>query len=102
MTVDPASPRILLFGHPGSGKSSLLGALQRAGETQGESLGFEVLDPTGRLPRLRDHVYSNAPFENTHTELVTYELRLKPWRVGEQAQQTVVVHDCDGNAANAL
>ena len=102
MPFIPASPRILLFGHPGSGKSSLLGALQRAGETQGEALGAEVIDPSGRLPRLRDHVYNAAPFEHTHTELVTYELRLRPWSVGEQPASLVVIHDCDGNAANAL
>jgi hypothetical protein len=101
VTVDSA-PRLLLFGHPGSGKSSLLGALQRAGDTQGEALGAEVVDPTGRLPKLRDHVYSKSPFEHTHTELVTYEVRLKPWRVRETKPQTFIVHDCDGNAASAL
>jgi hypothetical protein len=95
------APRILLFGHPGSGKSSLLGALQRAGETQGERLGAEVFDPTGRLPRIRDHLYSGGEFHNTHTELVTYELSLRPWQPGT-GPSTVIIHDCDGNAANAL
>lgn len=102
MTVDPAAPRILLFGHPGSGKSSLLGALQRAGETQGEHLGAEVLDPSGRLPKIREYIYTGTSFERTHTELVTYELRLKPWRVGARPPGSVVIHDCDGNAASAL
>jgi len=96
------SPRILLFGHPGSGKSSLLGALQRAGDTQGETLGYEVLDPTGRLPRIRDHLYDGSSFERTNTELVSHELRLKPWRVGERPAGSVQILDCDGNAANAL
>ena len=100
MTVDPAAPRILLFGHPGSGKSSLLGALHRAGETQLEQLGTEVIDPSGRLPRISQHIYAGTPLERTQTELVTYELRLK--HGANQPAQTAVIHDCDGNAANAL
>lgn len=102
MPSDPGSPRVLLFGHPGSGKSSLLGALQRAGETQGETLGAEVIDPSGRLPRIRDHLYHDAPFECTNTELVTYEVRLRPWRVGAKPAESIVIHDCDGAAALAL
>ncbi|HEY3790023.1 MAG TPA: GTPase domain-containing protein [Urbifossiella sp.] len=105
MALDSAAPRILLFGHPGSGKSSLLGALLRAGETQGEILGAEVIDPTGRLAHIRDHVYAGAEFHNTHTELVTYEVRLRPWRIGSRPTMeplSVVIMDCDGQAANAL
>ncbi|MFO0805576.1 MAG: hypothetical protein U0791_20945 [Gemmataceae bacterium] len=96
MTVDPAAPRILLFGHPGSGKSSLLGALHRAGE----QFGPEVIDPSGRLPRISHHLYARTPLERTQTELVTYELRLK--HGANRPVKTVVIHDCDGNAANAL
>jgi hypothetical protein len=105
MASELTAPRILLFGHPGSGKSSLLGALFQAGETQGETLGAEIIDPSGRLPLIRDHVYAGAEFHNTHTELVTYELRLRPWRVGTRAvgdPGAVLIMDCDGNAANAL
>src|SRR5438067_13456191 len=99
------APRILLFGHPGSGKTSLLGALLRAGETQGETLGAEVIDPSGRLSHIRDHVYAGAAFENTRTELVTYEVRLRPWRIDSRPvmePMAVVLMDCDGAAANAL
>lgn len=104
-TTVPDAPRILLFGHPRSGKSSLLGALLRAGETQGGVLGYEVIDPTGRLNLIRDHVYGGAPFENTGTELVTYAVRLRPLQNEAQPAgepQTVVLMDCDGGAANAL
>jgi hypothetical protein len=94
--MDPAAPRILLFGHPGSGKSSLLGALHRAGE----QLGAEIIDPSGRLPRISQHIYARTPLERTQTELITYELLLK--HGANRPVQSFVIHDCDGNAANAL
>ncbi len=103
MSLDPAAPRILLFGHPGSGKSSLLGALFQAGETQGETLGAEVIDASGRLQLIRNRVYAGAEFHNTHTELVTFEVRLRPWRVGSrQESSSFTILDCDGNASYAL
>ena len=36
--TDVNVPRVLLFGHRGAGKSALIGALLKAGETQGETL----------------------------------------------------------------
>ncbi|MDB5307639.1 MAG: hypothetical protein JWO38_1841 [Gemmataceae bacterium] len=105
LTTDRTTPRVLLFGHPRSGKSFLLGALLQAGEVQGETLGVGVIDPTGRLDLLRDHIYHGTDFEHTRTELVTFALQLLP--LAEDGgrytgPQAVVVMDCDGSAANAL
>ncbi|HUR55140.1 MAG TPA: hypothetical protein VMZ71_13485, partial [Gemmataceae bacterium] len=79
--LDPAAPRVLLLGHAGSGKSSLLGALMRAGETQGDRLQAEVIDPAHNLELVRDHLYAGKPLENTPTELVSHVVRLLPWRI---------------------
>ncbi|HEY1190897.1 MAG TPA: hypothetical protein VGE74_24915, partial [Gemmata sp.] len=97
-------PRVLLFGHRGSGKSALIGALLRAGETQGEALRGEVVHSSDELPRLRDAAYSGQ-LEPTGTELKSFTIKLRPWRDGARTLMdplTVVLDDCDGAAAAAL
>src|SRR5262245_6843265 len=101
----PDSPQVLLFGHTGAGKSSLLGALLRAGEPQGEALRGEILEASGRLASIRDAVYRGTALVRTDTELTTYVVRLRPWRVGTRTVTdpvTVVLHDCSGKAAESL
>ena len=103
--IEPGTPQVLLFGHSGAGKSALLGALYQAGEKQGEILLGELLEPSGRLSSLRDATYSGIELERTHAELVTYIVRLRPWRVGTRALTdafTVVLNDCSGKAAESL
>lgn len=98
-------PRVLLFGHRGAGKSALIGALLKAGETQGETLRGEVVHSSVDLPRIRDAVYSDGKLEAHTTELVSYTIRLKPWRVAGRPvgdPLTVVLDDCDGKAAEEL
>ena len=80
--TDPTIPQVLLFGHVGSGKSSLLAALMRAGETQGETLHGEVQEPSGRLAEIRDAVYRGTKLARTETELMSYVVRVRPWRPG--------------------
>jgi hypothetical protein len=103
----PDAPRVLLFGHRGAGKSALVGALLQAGETQGEALRGEVIASSVDLPRIRDAVYNNVKLDPYKTELVSYTIRLKPWRATPSASPaadplTVVLDDCDGIAAEAL
>ncbi len=103
--TDPAVPRVLLFGHRGAGKSALIGALLKAGETQGETLRGEVVHSSVDLPRIRDAVYNGGTLDPQQTELVSYTVRLKPVRVGANAvgeALTVVLDDCDGKAAETL
>jgi len=101
----PDTPRVLLFGHTGAGKSALIGALLRAGETQGEELRGEVVSSSGELPRIRDAVYSGQKIAPLQQELASHIIRLRPWRVGTKAvgpALTVRLDDCDGRAAEAL
>lgn len=102
--TDPAIPQVLLFGHVGSGKSSLLAALMRAGETQGETLHGEVQEASGRLAEIRDAVYRGTKLARTETELMSYVVRVRPWRRGsaDGGAQTIILHDCSGEAAESL
>jgi hypothetical protein len=103
--TDPTIPRVLLFGHRGAGKSALIGALLKAGETQGDVLRGEVVHSSVDLPRIRDAVYSGGKLDPQTAELVSYTVKLKPWRVGPKPvgpAMTVTLDDCDGKAAEAL
>ena len=99
------APQVLLFGHTGSGKSALLGALLKAGETQGPTLRGEVLESSGRLASIRDAVYRGGEMQRSDTELTSYVVRLRPWREGTRTLAdplTVVLNDCSGQAAESL
>jgi predicted GTPase len=102
--TDPTIPQVLLFGHVGSGKSSLLAALMRAGETQGDTLYGEVQEASGRLAEIRDAVYRGAKLTRTETELMSYVVRVRPWRRGsaDGEARTIILHDCSGEAAETL
>src|SRR5262245_12219833 len=98
---DPTTPRVLLFGHSGAGKSALLGALLRAAETERPTLRGEVVEPSGRLASIRDAVYRGTALEPTSTELTSYAVRFQPAEAGGEPV-TVVLNDCSGRAAESL
>ncbi len=100
-TPDPAAPRVLLFGHPKSGKTHLLGALLRASEAQPDALGAEVIDPTGRLAAVRDAVYSDASFAHTPAEVAAVPVFLRAPGLGGPVRE-FALYDCDGRASSAL
>ena len=76
--IDSSIPQVLLFGHVGAGKSSLLAALMQAGTAQGETLRGEVQEASGRLAAVRDAVYRGTVLERSDTELTSYTIRLRP------------------------
>ena len=90
-------PQILLFGHPGSGKTHLLGALLRASEAQPALLGGTVADLTGHLDAIRAAVYGDGSLKGSHTEINTFRVQ---YRGPEPADFLLI--DCDGRAATAL
>src|SRR2546421_8635146 len=59
--ADPSAVRIVLFGMPDAGKSSLLGALAQAARLQEHVLNGHVSDLSQGLAELRQRLYEGAP-----------------------------------------
>lgn len=93
---EPAAVRIVLFGMPDAGKSSLLGALAQAAHTQGRALHGHLTDLSHGLGELRNRLYEERQVE-TQQEIVPYPVRFDP--AGQRAFPAVL-YDCDGRAAN--
>src|SRR5688572_13669167 len=68
---------VVLFGMPAAGKSSLLGALLQAAQTQPGLLGGQLKDESGGLEELRERVYTDKSQE-TLEEIVPYPVSFKP------------------------
>jgi hypothetical protein len=99
------TPHVLLFGHSGSGKSALLGALLKANETQGRTLRGEVEEPSGRLASIRDAVYRNTELERSDTEITRYVIALRAWGDGGETlaeSVPIALYDCSGKAAESF
>jgi GTPase SAR1 family protein len=99
---DPTAPdplRLVLFGLPGAGKSSLLGALAQAAESHPHLLDGHIADPSPNLADLRRTVYQHGSPDPGH-EIVSYSFDYEP--AGKTAPLGAVVLDCDGRAADAL
>ncbi len=98
--ASPADPlRLVLFGLPGAGKSSLLGALAQAAESQSHLLDGRIADPSPNLADLRRAVYQHGS-PDPGREIVSYSFDYEP--AGKAAPVGAVVLDCDGRAADAL
>jgi GTPase SAR1 family protein len=93
---DPSALRIVLFGMPDAGKTSLLGALSQAAHTQGRALHGHLTDLSHGLGELRNRVYEDRQRE-TQEEIVPYPVRFAPYG---HAGYPAVLYDCDGRAAN--
>jgi hypothetical protein len=93
---DPSAVRIVLFGMPDAGKSSLLGALAQAAHTQGRALHGHLTDLSHGLGDLRNKLYDDRQTE-TQQEIVPYPVRFAPYG---HAGIPAVLYDCDGRAAN--
>jgi hypothetical protein len=108
-TVPPPVPapsrtalRIVLFGLPAAGKSSLLGALAQAAQVQEHLLHGRLSDPSHGLDELQRRVYADKP-QRTAEEIVPYPIRFEPFSNGTaDGSLDAVLIDCDGRVANDL
>jgi hypothetical protein len=96
--------RLVLFGMPAAGKSSLLGALAQAAQTQEHLLNGHLTDLSKGLAELKRRLYEDQPQE-TLEEVVPYPISFEPFVPYEQGidrRTEVVLVDCDGRVANDL
>ncbi len=102
--VSGTSPlRIVLFGMPDAGKSSLLGALAQAAQLQNRTLHGRLIDLSHGLVELQRRLYDDRQTE-TRQEIVPYPVVYEPYRDGTDvsARFDAVLYDCDGRVANEL
>jgi hypothetical protein len=103
--VKPSKPtaeaplRLVLFGRPGSGKSSLVGALARAAQSQQTQLGGQFVSLAEGFTRLQKHQEANR-IPPTGEEIVAYPAAFQAR--GQEQAQLVEILDCDGRTANEL
>ncbi len=90
--------KIALFGPRDSGKTSLLGALVQASESQESILSARLVDKSKdqALHELKTQVYENQP-EQTIEEVVTYPISFESTNGAPKLE--AVVADCDGRSA---
>src|SRR5437660_403125 len=77
-TVGRDVARIVLFGMPDAGKSSLLGALVQAARTQEYLLHGRLTDVGGGLAELQRRLYEEQPRE-TLEEIIPYPVAFEPF-----------------------
>src|SRR5207253_1032359 len=98
-TASRAGLRIVLFGMPDAGKSSLLGALAQAAQTQEQALNGRLLDLGQGLADLQRRLYEEEP-RQTVEELHPFPVAVEP--LAGPGRVEAVLYDCDGRVANDL
>lgn len=88
-----STPHLLLFGSPGAGKSSLLGALAQAAVMETPTLKGKLVDKSKKLDRLHKSTY-NGNTEPT-PKLEEFEIRMEPAE-GHTATAEATLLDCSG------
>jgi hypothetical protein len=104
-TLSSAALRLVLFGMPDAGKSSLLGALAQAAQTQEHLLNGHLTDLSQGLAELQQRLYEERPRETLDEVVpypVTFETFVPAGRTGGNKVQEAVLIDCDGRVANEL
>src|SRR5215472_17318736 len=96
-TAPRSALRIVLFGMPDAGKSSLLGALAQAAQTQEHILNGHLTDLSSGLSELQRRLYDEAPRE-TLEQVVPYPVAFEPFAkagtAGSDGRMEVVLVDC--------
>lgn len=104
-SVSSEALRIVLFGMPDAGKSSLLGALAQAGQIQEHLLNGHLTDHSHGLAELQQRLYEERPV-STLEEVVPYPVVLEPFTADPRQPRAerleAVLVDCDGRVANEL
>src|SRR6266513_5459432 len=102
-TLSRSALRIVLFGMPDAGKSSLLGALAQAAQTQEHVLNGHLTDLSQGLSELQRRLYEEAPRE-TLEEVIPYPIAFEPFAkagtAGSNGRVDAILVDCDGRVAN--
>src|SRR5260370_19580954 len=100
--VSPAASaplQVVLFGMPAAGKTSLLGALAQAAQSQEHLLHGRLTDPSHSLAEIQHRLYADKPRRTTE-EIVPYTVRFEPFGVAPDASADemldAVLIDCDG------
>ena len=101
----PAIPRsavrIVLFGMPDAGKSSLLGALAQAARLQEHVLNGHLSDVGQGLAELRQRLYEGTP-RQTAEEVMPFPVAYESFAPSANGRLQAVLIDCDGRIANDL
>src|SRR5262249_53419284 len=101
--AERAGLRLLLFGRPGAGKTSLLGALSQAAQTQEHLLHGRLTEQAPGLEGLRHQVYDETT-RPTPEEVVLYPVDFELFEGPADSREHLkaLLIDCDGRAANDL
>src|SRR6516165_1486952 len=83
LSTSSGAPRILLFGMPHAGKTSLLGALGRAAEIQEQLLNGRLTGFSSELPELAKRLYTEG-LQPATEEIVSYSVRFDPLHTAGQ------------------
>jgi len=92
-------PRLLLFGSTGAGKSSLLGALAQAAQTQKTQLKGQLVAKTGDLDKIHKTTYDSAP--DPTGQLDSYDIHIEPSDKADSTAKATLL-DCNGVDALAM
>src|SRR5690242_9473296 len=95
--VKPTDLRLVLFGLPAAGKSSLLGALAQAAPTQEHVLSCRLVARSDGLAELQKRLYVENPRPSA-AEVAPYPIAFEPFAHDGQPGVKVdaVIIDCDG------
>src|ERR1700722_13578214 len=95
VTVPADALHIVLFGMPGAGKSSLLGALSQAAQAQEHLLNAHLNDLSQGLAELRQRLYDENG-RPTAEEVVPSPVDFESLGGGTATHVPAAIIDCDG------